>query len=299
MLTSTPFSEFVANWYRWGVAIAFAATFVATLWIFFDSQSNGYKAIFWRLLSLCAAIAVIPSVILSFSPYLATGLPATLLNTLAVGGVGALGIALLSLVLYALGVAVVYPEAEHRLDGDPASPFAKQNPGDAPVATDQHQASPSPASTPPHGIPDVDATAVTPQRLPTSGNDTIRIKKHLDSEIMFAWIVVLSGPYQGREFRLKKITDIGREEAHNDIRLDDRTISRQHARIRYEEGVFVIYDLASANGVFVNGEQVQRQVLAHGDRIKLGQIMLGVLLVQDDVAILSQEIETVQDQIQQ
>lgn len=295
MLSSITLTEFITNWYRWGVAIAFAATFVATLWIFFDSQSNGYKATLWRLLSLCAAIAVIPSVILSFSPYLAMGLPETLLNTLAVAGVVALGVALLSLIFYALGLAVVYPETEHLLDVNPLPPFAKQNHEDAPAASDQHQAGPSSVSTPPHGIPDITPTAVTPQRLPTSGNDTIRIKKHLDSEIMFSWIVVLSGPYQGREFRLKKITDIGREEEYNDVWLDDRTISRQHARIRYEEGVFVIYDLASANGVFVNGEQVQRQVLAHGDRIKLGQIMLGVLLVQDDVAILPQEVETVQD----
>lgn len=291
MISSITLTDFVTGWYHWGVAIAFAATFVASLWIFFDSQSNGYKATLLRWLSLCAAIAVIPSVILSFSPYLAMGLPEVLPAILAVAGVVALGVALLSLILYALGLTVDYPEADHPLAVNPFPPFAKQNQEDGRTASDQNLVGQSSAATPPHGLADIDQTAVTPQRLPATGHDTIRIKKHPESETMLSWIVVLNGPYQGQEFRLKEVTDIGREEAHNDVGLDDRTISRQHARIRYEKGVFVIYDLASANGVFVNGEQVQRQVLAHGDRIKLGQIMLGVLLVQDDVAILPQEAE--------
>ena len=53
--------------------------------------------------------------------------------------------------------------------------------------------------------------------------------------------------------------------------LDDPLVSRQHAEFRLENGVVVIYDLKSINGVFVNGQKVERQLrLAAGDRVSIG-----------------------------
>ncbi|NJL95060.1 MAG: FHA domain-containing protein [Anaerolineae bacterium] len=47
-------------------------------------------------------------------------------------------------------------------------------------------------------------------------------------------------------------------------------VSRQHAVITHQFGVFMINDLGSANGTFVNGEQISEEYpLAHGDQIKL------------------------------
>ncbi len=276
MSFSTDPTSLIRAWYAWGVAIAFAVTFVTTLWIFFDSQSNGYHAPLWRWLSLIMAMVVIPSVILSFAPDLALGLPAAFIDFLAVAGVVATLVSLLSLLLYGLGVGVTYPESEAAAapTGNPFTP-----------ATDP--ATPGSAAgrvvTPPRGVqPVTTKEKITPQRITPTGGDTIRIKNALDNELPLAWIVILNGPFAGEEFRLQRITDIGREPGHNDVVIDDRTISRQHARIRYEKGAFVIYDLASANGVYVNGEKVQRRVLTHSDRIKLGQVMLGVLMVQED-----------------
>lgn len=286
MLSLANFTEIISAWYSWGVAIAFAITFVTTLWIFFDSQSNGYRASLWRWLSLLAAIIVIPSVILSFSPQMAQGLPPALTEALAVLGIVATMVSLLSLLLYGLGIGVMPPDAAQIMAVDPPTPFAGQetNGGDA----DEARPNVHPASTPPHGIQAATQAAtkekpITPQRVPITSSDTIRIKNAYENDLPLAWVVVLNGPYAGQEHRLQKITDIGRESDHNDIALDDRTISRQHARIRYEKGAFVIYDLASANGVFINGAQVQRRVLTHGDRIKLGQVMLGVLMVLEDM----------------
>jgi len=53
--------------------------------------------------------------------------------------------------------------------------------------------------------------------------------------------------------------------------LDDPLVSRQHAEFRLENGVVIIYDLKSVNGVFVNGQKVERQLrLAAGDRVSIG-----------------------------
>ncbi|CAG1769835.1 partial Transcriptional regulatory protein EmbR, partial [uncultured bacterium] len=62
---------------------------------------------------------------------------------------------------------------------------------------------------------------------------------------------------------------IGRLET-NDISIKEQHVSRQHAVINYRDGIFMITDLGSANGVFVNGERITEPFpLAHGDEIRL------------------------------
>jgi hypothetical protein len=55
-----------------------------------------------------------------------------------------------------------------------------------------------------------------------------------------------------------------------DIRLDDPNVSRRHAELRRENGGWVVTDLASTNGVKVNGQRVDEQALRAGDEITLG-----------------------------
>jgi len=63
---------------------------------------------------------------------------------------------------------------------------------------------------------------------------------------------------------------VGRREGHT-IRLTERNISRDHARIRKDTDAYVIEDLGSYNGVFVNGHRVvDPQRLQNGDLILIG-----------------------------
>ena len=55
------------------------------------------------------------------------------------------------------------------------------------------------------------------------------------------------------------------------FRLHDETVSRHHAEIRCEGGVWVISDLASTNGLYVNGRRVWRTELRRGDQVALGR----------------------------
>ncbi|MGD0454938.1 MAG: FHA domain-containing protein [Solirubrobacteraceae bacterium] len=55
-----------------------------------------------------------------------------------------------------------------------------------------------------------------------------------------------------------------------DIGLHDATVSRRHARLVFRDGTWVIQDLASKNGVTVNGTHVGRCQLQPGDRVGLG-----------------------------
>jgi pSer/pThr/pTyr-binding forkhead associated (FHA) protein len=62
---------------------------------------------------------------------------------------------------------------------------------------------------------------------------------------------------------------IGRQ-AGNDICIPEQHVSRQHAVINYRDGIFMITDLGSANGTFVNDVQLTAPFpLASGDEIRL------------------------------
>ncbi len=57
--------------------------------------------------------------------------------------------------------------------------------------------------------------------------------------------------------------------------LDDPLVSRQHAEFRIEDGEVALYDLDSANGVYVNGDRIEhRAMLKAGDKIAIGEQLL-------------------------
>jgi hypothetical protein len=55
-----------------------------------------------------------------------------------------------------------------------------------------------------------------------------------------------------------------------DLMLDDPNVSRRHAELRKEHGAWIVADLASTNGVKVNGRRVAEQQLNPGDEITVG-----------------------------
>ncbi len=74
---------------------------------------------------------------------------------------------------------------------------------------------------------------------------------------------------KGRWTLAKPVISIGRWE-DNDVVIDDRWVSRHHAQVRREEEIYVIQDLDSKNGTFVNGQRIAAPtLLADGDEIQM------------------------------
>jgi len=70
---------------------------------------------------------------------------------------------------------------------------------------------------------------------------------------------------------------IGRAE-DNTVRLTERNISRRHARLTKPSDRWVLFDLSSYNGCYVNGQRVnEHQELVHGDLVQLGDYRLQVI----------------------
>jgi len=74
----------------------------------------------------------------------------------------------------------------------------------------------------------------------------------------------------GRAVALDQSTSSLGRQLDNNVVLEDKRVSRHHAQIRFEHRNFCLYDLASANGTFVNGERIEQVVLRDGDIVSLG-----------------------------
>jgi len=87
-----------------------------------------------------------------------------------------------------------------------------------------------------------------------------------------ASLIIKAGPHRGEVFPLAGTAIIGRGNTC-DIVLKDNSVSRRHARLDYVQEKFVITDLGSTNGVYVNGIKVVSKNLAPGDTIGLGSTL--------------------------
>ena len=90
-------------------------------------------------------------------------------------------------------------------------------------------------------------------------------------------LIMKAGDRTGAEFGVTDGTAIGRQ-ADLPIQLSDVKASREHARIVSGDPGWVLVDLGSTNGTFVNGQRMNRQTLHHGDQIRIG----GTVLVYHD-----------------
>jgi pSer/pThr/pTyr-binding forkhead associated (FHA) protein len=91
---------------------------------------------------------------------------------------------------------------------------------------------------------------------------------------MHAKLVMLQKEQRTREIPLKgKEIVLGRQKGCS-IRIASHEISRLHCCLRVKDQKVSIRDLGSANGTFVNGQQVKgERLLLHGDRIQLGELV--------------------------
>ena len=66
-------------------------------------------------------------------------------------------------------------------------------------------------------------------------------------------VVAIQGPLDGRRWEIQDELIIGRG-SDCQIQIDDRQVSRHHARISMTDGKMMLEDLASKNGTFLAGK---------------------------------------------
>jgi pSer/pThr/pTyr-binding forkhead associated (FHA) protein len=119
------------------------------------------------------------------------------------------------------------------------------------------------------GEPPVDPSAEAPAHL--SGADQATVDALRAGT---ALLVVLRGPNTGARFLLDADEVSSGRHPDSDIFLDDVTVSRKHASFRREGDRFLVRDVGSLNGTYVNRQRIDEAALKTGDEVQIGKFRL-------------------------
>ena len=92
---------------------------------------------------------------------------------------------------------------------------------------------------------------------------------------MSGWLFIERGPNPGGSFHLRQaVLTIGRSPV-NMVQVNDKSVSRRHAQLRQVGDNYIVTDLKSSNGTFINGQKIEGQTeLRHMDLLQVGEVVL-------------------------
>lgn len=97
-------------------------------------------------------------------------------------------------------------------------------------------------------------------------------------------LIVISGRDTGREFLMvPMMMKIGRQ-MDCFVRLSDRNVSREHAVLHFKsrESRYVLEDMQSTNGTFINGRRIRREYIRSGDEIRVGETVMRFIIAEPE-----------------
>ncbi len=105
---------------------------------------------------------------------------------------------------------------------------------------------------------------------------------------MFSIIISEKGGAERKETFDKNEINVGRVQG-NDLMLPKGNVSKHHARLLFRDGRFIVTDLKSTNGTYVNGRKIaQATIVREGDKIYIGDFVLRVDTGNSQMAALDQ-----------
>ncbi len=112
----------------------------------------------------------------------------------------------------------------------------------------------------------------------------------LECRAMPPRLAAISGKLKGAIFALNEESLIIGRETGAGLCIADASVSRRHSKIENQETGFVITDLESLNGTFVNDVPVRSRRLEHGDRVRIGDSQFLFLIHEGDATSKSSEV---------
>src|SRR5215471_21665121 len=129
-----------------------------------------------------------------------------------------------------------------------------------------------------------DGKELAPSR---EGGLDAQLDRIVPSESAAAFLMVVSGDQPGRVHPLSKNTVVIGRSSTADIRISDRSVSSEHARIINGGAGFEIEDLSSTNGTYVGARKVMRSRLKNGDRVRIGSVEFAFLVDRESDATIA------------
>lgn len=95
----------------------------------------------------------------------------------------------------------------------------------------------------------------------------------------FGWLAVVEGMLQGEAFHLYEGRNTIGSSSLCELSLPDEGIQDRHLSIRITPGQWMLTDLDSESGTFLNGKRIYRNELKDGDKIKIGKALLQIKIL--------------------
>ena len=96
-------------------------------------------------------------------------------------------------------------------------------------------------------------------------------------------LTAISGRLKGSVFTIEALPVVIGRDTTATLCIADASVSRRHSQIQKEAEQFVIQDLESLNGTFINDVPVKQRKLQHGDRVRIGDSQFIFLLQDSDI----------------
>src|SRR4030095_12567931 len=110
-------------------------------------------------------------------------------------------------------------------------------------------------------------------------------------------LAAIAGRLKGGIFNINDGgTIIGRETSAQ-LCIAESAVSRRHSLVEKRDDSYVINDLDSLNGTFVNDVPIKTGVLQHGDRVRIGESQFLLLLHEGDASSKSSQIRLGENQV--
>jgi pSer/pThr/pTyr-binding forkhead associated (FHA) protein len=171
----------------------------------------------------------------------------------------------------------VAPSAEPKVESAPPAARRLANtlfgvkaaPPPGPAARSSGPTPPPPRATPRPPVAPPSPTPPPATRQPTPAAPAVRPS----GQLVLAHLVIRSGVLKGQRLPVRTtLANIGRAD-YNDLVLPDDSVSTVHAKLQLREGIWMIVDLNSTNGTFVDGERVPSDApLAPGSLLRFGEV---------------------------
>ncbi len=181
--------------------------------------------------------------------------------------------------LLARADVITIGEEKFRFYADTAAPAPP-----APPPRPPENPKPGPAASAP--------SAAAPAPVPPTKGESVKLRETVHgvpaaprpSGTPLASFLVRGGALKGQRLSVKTpVVNIGRAD-YNDLVIPDESVSTSHAKLQRREGVWVLVDLDSTNGTFIDGDQIKGDApLAPGATVRFGDVAL-VFEPTDDAA---------------
>lgn len=97
------------------------------------------------------------------------------------------------------------------------------------------------------------------------------------------YLIVIAGKQIGKQYKVQGPEMVIGRSPECEVQIEDDGVSRRHARVYNQNGIYMLGDAGSTNGTFANGQKITQHVLRDGDKIQIGTNTVLKFTVQDSI----------------